>query len=105
MDEPSPESLVSARLQGSTHSRNEVISVSPDLARREKKQRFLGGVSSIVTDGSHCAATSTLELYHHQNKFRMLHELVLLSMVMPDVTMYRHSRHFTECIVFEGRPM
>jgi hypothetical protein len=37
IDEPSPESLVSARLQGSTYSRNEVISVSPDLARREKK--------------------------------------------------------------------
>jgi hypothetical protein len=36
INEPSPESLVSARLKGSTYSRNEVISVSPDHARREK---------------------------------------------------------------------
>jgi hypothetical protein len=43
--------------RGSTYFRNEVISVSPDLARREKhhQQHFLGDVSSIVTDGSHRA--------------------------------------------------
>jgi hypothetical protein len=78
--------------------------VSVRISRGGKqKQRFLGGVSSIVTDGFHRAAPSTLELY--QNKFRTLHELIPLRMAMSDVTMYRHSRHFAECVVFEGRHM
>jgi hypothetical protein len=36
IDEPFPESLVSALLQGSIYSRIEAISFSTDLARREK---------------------------------------------------------------------
>jgi hypothetical protein len=45
---------------------------------------------------------STFELYY-QNKFRTLNEMGPLYQAMPADTMYRHSRHFTKYIMFEGR--
>jgi hypothetical protein len=95
MDEPSTGIPVGVLPQGNDHSQNVVVSVGPDLARRNKKQQnILGGVSSIVTDGSHCANAPALDAYRRQNELRTLHELRPLRMAMPGVTTYRHSPTF-----------